>query len=200
MEHEEDWDEEQLVIVELDGLLEQEVLSKATTEHCRLLGIDTDEPVLQIGPYTFVGHYEDVIGTHCIFEETFNNNNEKKFQFKAKTNKCLKMGRAFLRDKSQEIVGKNSDESSSSDSSSNDGNDSDDDKDGVNNQQDDTLSNSCQGNVSNIQQISKKTNNQQVGNHSNTEDDSSTFISQQDSSSQQDCNHSNNQEKSMEVD
>ncbi|XP_031566379.1 general transcription factor 3C polypeptide 6-like [Actinia tenebrosa] len=103
MEDNEEWEEEQLVLVELCGILETEVLHEATTEHCRLLGINTSEPVLQIGPYTFVGEHEDAIGTNVFFEEVQGDDSEKKrFQFKGMTTKSIKMVRAFLKQTAEE--------------------------------------------------------------------------------------------------
>jgi hypothetical protein len=35
-----------------------------------LQGLETDTPYLQLGPKTYQGHYEYVVGTHLYFEET----------------------------------------------------------------------------------------------------------------------------------
>ncbi|EDO30465.1 predicted protein [Nematostella vectensis] len=101
MEQDGEWEEEQLVLIELSGILNYDVLYNAETQHCRLMGIDTIEPVLQIGPYTFVGHYEDVIGTNVFFEEK-EQDGSKTYSYKGCSAKTLKMNRAFLKKKEKE--------------------------------------------------------------------------------------------------
>ena len=72
-----DWDEEeeeqqeeteQLVMVELSGILDSDLLSKCENK-CKILGIDTERPILQVDNYVFAGEYEDTVGTCVIFEE-----------------------------------------------------------------------------------------------------------------------------------
>ena len=71
-----DWDQEekeqeeteQLVMVELSGILDSDLLSKCENKR-KILGIDTERPILQVDNYVFAGEYEDTVGTCVIFEE-----------------------------------------------------------------------------------------------------------------------------------
>lgn len=101
---EDEWEDvgEQLVLVELSGVIDSEFLFKCNPSHCRLLGVETDEPVLQIGPYTFVGQYNDAFGTQVIFEET-EAGGAKKLRYLCHTTKTLEMSRAFLKKKEAKV-------------------------------------------------------------------------------------------------
>ncbi|XP_041510322.1 general transcription factor 3C polypeptide 6 isoform X2 [Microtus oregoni] len=68
-EEEEDIEEaEQFVLVELSGIIDSDFLSKCENK-CKILGIDTERPILQVDSYVFAGEYEDTLGTCVIFEE-----------------------------------------------------------------------------------------------------------------------------------
>ncbi|XP_075410783.1 general transcription factor 3C polypeptide 6 isoform X2 [Tenrec ecaudatus] len=66
----EEWEEEeeQLVLVELSGIIDSDFLSKCENK-CKILGIDTEKPIMQVDNYVFAGEYEDTLGTCVIFEE-----------------------------------------------------------------------------------------------------------------------------------
>ncbi|XP_045721278.1 general transcription factor 3C polypeptide 6 isoform X3 [Mirounga angustirostris] len=72
---EEEEEAEQLVLVELSGIIDSDFLSKCGNK-CKILGIDTERPILQVDSYVFAGEYEvafnfsaDTLGTCVIFEE-----------------------------------------------------------------------------------------------------------------------------------
>ncbi|XP_047716367.1 general transcription factor 3C polypeptide 6 isoform X4 [Prionailurus viverrinus] len=67
-EEEEEEEAEQLVLVELSGIIDSDFLSKCENK-CKILGIDTERPILQVDSYVFAGEYEDTLGTCVIFEE-----------------------------------------------------------------------------------------------------------------------------------
>ncbi|KAF4025145.1 hypothetical protein G4228_017066 [Cervus hanglu yarkandensis] len=67
-EDEEEEETEQLVMVELSGILDSDLLAKCENK-CKILGIDTERPILQVDSYVFAGEYEDTVGTCVIFEE-----------------------------------------------------------------------------------------------------------------------------------
>jgi len=99
---EEEWEEEEhFVVIELKGVIDNEFLYDVKSENCRLLGIDTDEPVLQIGNYTFTGEFKEPVGTHVLFEELESNDAQetKKLKYKCNTTKTLEMTRVFLVEK-----------------------------------------------------------------------------------------------------
>lgn len=102
---EEDWEEEEhLVVVKLQGVIDNEFLYSCESSNCRLLGIDTDEPVLQIGNYTFTGEFKESLGTHVLFEELESNdaNEPKQLKYRCNTTKTLEMTRVFLVEKEKE--------------------------------------------------------------------------------------------------
>nr|XP_043891822.1 general transcription factor 3C polypeptide 6 isoform X3 [Solea senegalensis] len=66
---EDEWEEEeQLVVVELSGIINNDFLSKSRGT-CKILDIDSDRPMMQVGQYVFAGEYEDALGTCVLFEE-----------------------------------------------------------------------------------------------------------------------------------
>ncbi|XP_012971196.3 general transcription factor 3C polypeptide 6 isoform X3 [Mesocricetus auratus] len=67
-EEEEIEEAEQFVLVELSGIIDSDFLSKCENK-CKILGIDTEKPILQVDSYVFAGEYEDTLGTCVIFEE-----------------------------------------------------------------------------------------------------------------------------------
>ncbi|XP_058429154.1 general transcription factor 3C polypeptide 6 isoform X3 [Marmota monax] len=67
-EEEEDEAQEQFVLVELSGIIDSDFLSKCENK-CKILGIDTERPIMQLDSYVFAGEYEDTLGTCVIFEE-----------------------------------------------------------------------------------------------------------------------------------
>ncbi|XP_043944561.1 general transcription factor 3C polypeptide 6 [Protopterus annectens] len=100
-----EWEEEeQFVLVELSGVIDPDFLTRSDNK-CKILGIDTDQPVIQVDRHVFAGQYEDALGTCVIFEEQFNQDSEaeEKIQLKYKchTAKKLKMTRTFLSEKKE---------------------------------------------------------------------------------------------------
>uniref|UniRef100_A0A8D2ZP37 Transcription factor TFIIIC triple barrel domain-containing protein n=1 Tax=Scophthalmus maximus TaxID=52904 RepID=A0A8D2ZP37_SCOMX len=66
---EDEWEEEeQLVVVELSGIINNDFLSKCRGT-CKILDIDSEKPMMQFGQYVFAGEYEDSLGTCVLFEE-----------------------------------------------------------------------------------------------------------------------------------
>nr|XP_022295777.1 general transcription factor 3C polypeptide 6-like isoform X2 [Crassostrea virginica] len=61
-------DKEQCLMVDLHGILEPDFLQKAEG-NCKVLGIGTENPYLQVDGYTFSGKYVAPIGSYLIFEE-----------------------------------------------------------------------------------------------------------------------------------
>ncbi|XP_023971298.1 general transcription factor 3C polypeptide 6-like, partial [Physeter macrocephalus] len=59
------WDEEeeaeQLVLVELSGIIDSDFLSKCENK-CKILGIDTEKPILQMDSYVFAGIFRQLGG------------------------------------------------------------------------------------------------------------------------------------------
>ncbi|KAF3854746.1 hypothetical protein F7725_022801 [Dissostichus mawsoni] len=55
---EDEWEEEeQIVVVELSGIINNDFLSKCRGT-CKILDIDSDKPMMQVGQYVFAGEYE----------------------------------------------------------------------------------------------------------------------------------------------
>ncbi|CAL8358773.1 unnamed protein product [Lota lota] len=96
---------EQLVVVELSGVISNDFLSKCRGT-CKILDIDGDKPMMQVGPYVFVGEYEDALGTCVLFEEGSSNGDAKEgtadLKYNGHTVKRLKMQRIFLTERKDE--------------------------------------------------------------------------------------------------
>ncbi|XP_047451504.1 general transcription factor 3C polypeptide 6 [Mugil cephalus] len=97
-----EWEEEeQLVVVEVSGIINSESLSRST---CKILDVDSERPMMQIGQYVFAGEYEDTLGTCVLFEETQRKgkaNSGTDLKYMCHTAKKLKMQRIFLTDKKE---------------------------------------------------------------------------------------------------
>ncbi|XP_075410782.1 general transcription factor 3C polypeptide 6 isoform X1 [Tenrec ecaudatus] len=104
----EEWEEEeeQLVLVELSGIIDSDFLSKCENK-CKILGIDTEKPIMQVDNYVFAGEYEDTLGTCVIFEEDgeehvdAEGNNKTMLKYKCHTMKKLNMTRTLLTEKKE---------------------------------------------------------------------------------------------------
>ncbi|KAM5170027.1 general transcription factor 3C polypeptide 6 [Mantella aurantiaca] len=95
-------EEEHLVSVELTGIIDSDILEKCNNR-CKILGINTEKPFLQVDKYVFAGEYEDALGTCVIFEEPLEHgegdNAKPKLKYKCHTVKKLNMTRTFLTEK-----------------------------------------------------------------------------------------------------
>ncbi|KAG8576649.1 hypothetical protein GDO81_009918 [Engystomops pustulosus] len=97
-------EEEQLVLVELTGIIDSDILEKCDNK-CKILGINTEKPFLQVDKYVFAGEYEDALGTCVIFEELPDQgeteSTKPKLKYKCHTVKKLNMTRTFLTEKKE---------------------------------------------------------------------------------------------------
>ncbi|KAM4865599.1 general transcription factor 3C polypeptide 6 [Thomomys bottae] len=98
-------EEEQFVLVELTGIIDSDFLSKCEKK-CKILGIDTERPILQVDSYVFAGEYEDTLGTCVIFEENVEHvdaegNDKTVLKYKCHTMKKLSMTRTLLTEKKE---------------------------------------------------------------------------------------------------
>ncbi|XP_012737578.2 general transcription factor 3C polypeptide 6 [Fundulus heteroclitus] len=96
-----EWEEEeQLVVVELSGIINNDFLSKCQT--CKILDIDSERPMMQVGQYVFAGEYDDALGTCVLFEELPKKGKAKEspgLRYMCHTVKKLTMQRIFLTEK-----------------------------------------------------------------------------------------------------
>ena len=70
--------EETYVMVELSGIVDTDYFSRPDPPNCRVWGLDSEQPVLQLDRYFFVGGYDDVVGTALLFDEVDDDSSEKK--------------------------------------------------------------------------------------------------------------------------
>ncbi|KAF7253401.1 General transcription factor 3C polypeptide 6 [Varanus komodoensis] len=96
--------QEQLVMVELSGIIDSDFLEKCENK-CKILGIDTERPILQVNRYVFTGEYEDTLGTCIVFEENKDHdvegNQKLQLKYKYHTMKKLNMTRTLLTEKKE---------------------------------------------------------------------------------------------------
>ncbi|XP_043837011.1 general transcription factor 3C polypeptide 6-like [Dromiciops gliroides] len=103
---EDEEEEEQLVMVELSGIIDLEFLTRWGNK-CKILGIDTERPILQVDSYVFAGEYEGTLGTCVVFEENTDQvdayvNYKTELKYKCHTMKKLSMMRILLTEKEGE--------------------------------------------------------------------------------------------------
>uniref|UniRef100_A0A8B9HZH7 General transcription factor 3C polypeptide 6 n=1 Tax=Anser brachyrhynchus TaxID=132585 RepID=A0A8B9HZH7_9AVES len=104
-EEDEEEVEEQLVMVELSGIIDSDFLEKCENK-CKILGIETERPILQVDRYVFAGEYEDALGTCVVFEENTEHvdaegNQKVQLKYKCHTMKKLNMTRTLLTEKKE---------------------------------------------------------------------------------------------------
>ncbi|XP_069485669.1 general transcription factor 3C polypeptide 6 isoform X2 [Ambystoma mexicanum] len=91
-------------MVELSGILDTDFLDRCENR-CKILGIDTERPILQVDKYVFAGEYADTLGTCVIFEEdpdhVENDGSAPQLKYKCHTMKKLHMTRTFLTEKKE---------------------------------------------------------------------------------------------------
>ncbi|KAK7864747.1 hypothetical protein R5R35_005832 [Gryllus longicercus] len=104
---EEEEEEEYLVHVEFDSILDSETFKKQNL-FFKVIGIDSEKPVMQIGDQVFTGQYRDIPGTSLFFEEddakvaddaVFAKTADTTLRYEYKTRKSLVMRRVFIKKK-----------------------------------------------------------------------------------------------------
>ena len=102
-------DEETLVHVHISGVFQEDLCKQ---KQAKFIGLDSEEPVVQLGNQVFAGKYQDIVGTALFFEEkkdkeeenrsdpVFENPDKKvDLKYKCKTNRRLVLKRVFLKEK-----------------------------------------------------------------------------------------------------
>eukprot|EP00058_Branchiostoma_floridae_P027617 XP_002613108.1 hypothetical protein BRAFLDRAFT_89993 [Branchiostoma floridae] len=99
----EEIEDESLVLVELTGIIDSDFLRTGSGQ-CKFVGIDSEQPVLQMDRYIFAGEYEDTVGTCVMFEEESLDEEEGDTQlaYMCHTAKKLNMTRSFLTSKNDD--------------------------------------------------------------------------------------------------
>lgn len=102
---EDEWEEqEQLVVAELSGVLDSDVLCQRGGV-CKMVGMSSEQPMLQVGRYVFAGEYEDALGTCVIFEEQTKDQTKPEsspvLKYRCHTMKKLMFQRTFLSERKE---------------------------------------------------------------------------------------------------
>ncbi|KAL7887416.1 hypothetical protein AOLI_G00051370 [Acnodon oligacanthus] len=102
---EDEWEEEeQLVVAELSGMIDSDVLRRCEG-WAKVVGLDSEQPVLQLGRYVFAGEYEDAVGTCVIFQEDSGDpdgpGRSPTLRYKCHTAKKLMLQRTFLSERKE---------------------------------------------------------------------------------------------------
>jgi general transcription factor 3C polypeptide 6 len=103
-------DEEELVHVRLAGTFAADELTRQSNhEPLRLIGLDTDEPIAQVGGQVFVGRHGHAVGTAIFLrvrdndalcsDPVFDQRPSKTVEFVHKTQRQLTLRRVFLKRK-----------------------------------------------------------------------------------------------------
>ncbi|XP_066277072.1 general transcription factor 3C polypeptide 6-like [Branchiostoma lanceolatum] len=98
----EEVEDESLVLVELTGIIDTDFLRTGSGQ-CKFVGIDSEQPVLQMDRYVFTGEYEDTVGTCVLFEEgSQDEDGDTQLTYMCHTAKKLAMTRSFLTSKNDD--------------------------------------------------------------------------------------------------
>ncbi|XP_034233631.1 uncharacterized protein LOC117640821 [Thrips palmi] len=99
-------EEEILVYMQFDSKLDSDLLQPHTP--FKIIGVDSEKPVLQLGNQVFEGNWSDTVGTAVFFEENpsaspgdpvFMKNPPVTLNYHSKTQKALVMSRIFVKPK-----------------------------------------------------------------------------------------------------
>ncbi len=100
-------DEEQLVQVELSGFFQEDLRNNLAAGHAKFVGLDTDQPIVQLGNQIFAGKYTETVGTSVFFKASdqeeaaagdpvFSNKSSEPLEFLCQTDRKLQLKRVFL--------------------------------------------------------------------------------------------------------
>lgn len=90
-------EQEVVVLAHLHGLVDDDLLTNGCS--WQLVGIDRPRPVLQLGKYTFLGDYQDQVGTALFLKENIAADGTKLWSKVCFSDKKLDMQRVFLKKK-----------------------------------------------------------------------------------------------------
>lgn len=107
-------EEEELVHVELSGIF-QDDLRRDPDLVCKFIGLDREEPLVQLGNQIFSGRFEDTVGTSVFFKQgvisdeeaakkdpVFDRSSDNKIDYLCKTDTKLVLKRVFLNAKTKQ--------------------------------------------------------------------------------------------------
>lgn len=103
--------EEELVYIKFDSLFDKELFNPSV--NFKLIGLDEDEPIVQLGAQVFTGKWETAAGTCTFFEEDpdyksddpiFNPPSKTNVKYATSTRKVLRMHRTVLKKKTDEVT------------------------------------------------------------------------------------------------
>uniref|UniRef100_T1JHD0 Transcription factor TFIIIC triple barrel domain-containing protein n=1 Tax=Strigamia maritima TaxID=126957 RepID=T1JHD0_STRMM len=99
--------EDVLVLVELAGIIDSDFSERIIDKNYKILGIETENPIIQIGHNVFSGEFKDPLGTIAIFQEKPEESTpeNKQLELKHLVSKKLRMKRTFINEKSQSSSG-----------------------------------------------------------------------------------------------
>ncbi|XP_054272315.1 general transcription factor 3C polypeptide 6 isoform X2 [Macrosteles quadrilineatus] len=102
-------EEEILVYADFDAVIDESMIQKDSL--IKVIGLDGDEPFLQMGTQMFSGKWHDTVGTNLFFEAepapppadpVFSDTPQTLLNYKYKTSKCLELSRVFINSKTKE--------------------------------------------------------------------------------------------------
>nr|XP_014275992.1 general transcription factor 3C polypeptide 6-like [Halyomorpha halys] len=99
--------ESEELLVHLDINTENEDVIFSSDQELKIVGLESQEPILQLGNQVYQGEWRDTVGTHLFFEEvqgnnenpdpTCSENHETTLSYCFKTDKVLQMSEIFLK-------------------------------------------------------------------------------------------------------
>ncbi|XP_071817950.1 general transcription factor 3C polypeptide 6-like isoform X2 [Apostichopus japonicus] len=97
------------ILLEVTGIIDADTFSK--TGNCRILGLMSDNPILQVGNYIFSGEYKETVGTAMFFVEHSNEKTGPSLEYVCKSSRKLALQRAVLKPKKSSSKAEESDSS-----------------------------------------------------------------------------------------
>lgn len=97
--------EESLLLIEFAGNTGDDALNQDNNVSIKILGVESEQPIIQMGKQLYRGEYQDTLGTELFFREVpgdhtsdslFDSKLDSKLEYCGKTNKKIVVHRAFV--------------------------------------------------------------------------------------------------------
>jgi hypothetical protein len=97
--------EESLLLIEFTGNTGDDAINQENNVSMKILGVESEEPIIQMGKQLYRGEYQDSLGTELFFREVegehstdtlFDTKMKTKLEYCGKTSKKILIHRAFV--------------------------------------------------------------------------------------------------------
>lgn len=105
--------EESLLLIEFTGNTGDDAINQENNVSMKILGVESEEPIIQMGKQLYRGEYQDSLGTELFFREVegehstdtlFDTKMKTKLEYCGKTSKKILIHRAFVENRESNSI------------------------------------------------------------------------------------------------